>query len=106
MGGSGVGGGLGATGFNDDYGFGEGNLAGRREERAGVTDGLHVGDYALGVRVVAEVVDQISPPDIHHRPYGDEGREADVLPEALVEDRRHEGAALAQKPNVSGAGHA
>src|SRR5215204_3544918 len=96
--------GLRASGFDHYYRLGQGGLAGRREERAGVTDGLHVDDDALRVRVVAEVVDQISPAHVHHRAHADERREPDVLHKALVQDGREQSPALTQKSHVARAG--
>ena len=77
----------------------------RREERPGVADRLHVDDDALGVRVVAEVVDQVAPADVEHRPDRDERAEPDVLAQAPVEDRRAERPALAEEPDAAGPGH-
>jgi len=100
-----VGGGGGAAGLDDDNRFSQGDLAGGRVERAGVAHGLHVDQDALGLPVVAEVVDQVPPPHVHHGADADEGREAHVLHEAAVEDGRHERPALAQEADVTGTRH-
>src|SRR5829696_293318 len=104
MGGSGLACGLRASGFDHYYRFGQGDLAGRREERAGVADRLHVDHDALRLWVVAEVVDQVSPANVHHGPYADERREPDVLHDALVKDGRKQSPALAQEGDVAWTG--
>src|ERR671910_1669060 len=96
--------GLGTSGFDHYYRFGQGDLAGRREERTGVADRLHVDDDALRIGVVAEVVDQVSPTYVHHGAYADERREPDVLHKALVQDGREQCPTLAQERHVSGTG--
>ena len=55
----------------------------------------------LGVRVVAEVVDQVAPADVEHRADRDEGAEADVSSQAPVEDGGAERAALAEEADVA-----
>src|SRR3712207_8133232 len=50
---------LGPPGLDDDDRLAQRHLARRREKRPGVADRLHVNENALGVRVVAEVVDQV-----------------------------------------------
>ena len=98
--------GLGAAGLDDDDRLGQRHLARGREERPRVADRLHVDDDAVGVRVVAEVVDQVAPADVEHRADRDEGAEADVLAQAPVEDGGAQGAALADEGDVARPGHA
>ena len=50
--------------------------------------------------IVAEVVDQVAPADVQHGADGDEGAEADHLPQAPVQDGRAERAALAEKATL------
>ena len=65
-------------GFDDDDRLVERHFARGGEEGAGVADGFHVDDDGLRVlRVVAQVIDQVAPADVHHGADGDEGAEAD-----------------------------
>ena len=96
---------LGAAGLDDDDRLGQRHLARRRQEGPRVADRLHVDEDALGMRVVAEVVDQVAPADVEHRPDRDEGAEADVGPQAPVEDRGAEGPALAEEGDLARPGH-
>ena len=57
------------------------------------------------MQVVAEVVDQVAPADVEHRPDRDEGAEADVGPQAPVEHRGAEGSALTQEGDLARPGH-
>ena len=102
MGGGGLGGGLGAAGFDDDDGLGEGHFAGGGQEGAGVANAFHVDDDALGVRIVAEVGDQIAPADIQHGAQGDEGAEADVFLQAPIENGGAEAPLWLMKPTLPG----
>ena len=97
VGGGGFGGGVGATDFDDNDGLGQRHFARGGEESARVADGFHVANNAPGMRVVAEIVDEIAPADIEHRANRDEAAEADVFLEAPVEDGRAERAALADE---------
>src|SRR5918997_515789 len=87
--------GLRSSGFDHYYRFGQGDFTGRREKGAGVADRLHVDDDALRIRVVAEIVDQVSPAYVHHGACADERREPDVLHKALVQDGREQSPTLA-----------
>ena len=86
-------------------GLDERHLARRREERPGVADRLHVDHDALRLGVVRQVVDQVAPADVEHRADRDERAEADVDPQAPVEDRRAQRAALAEEPDRPAPGH-
>ena len=79
--------------------------AAERNERASPID-LHVDDDAPGVRIVAEVVDEVAPADIEHRADRDERAEADVLSKAPIEDRGAQRAALADEPDATRPRHA
>src|SRR5579863_9003433 len=57
------------------------------------------------MRVVPEIVNEIPPPDIEHRSQGDERGKAEQVPQAPVEDRGAESAALADERDVSGKGY-
>ena len=96
---------LSAAGLDDDDGLGQGHLACRRQEGPGVADRLHVEEDALGIRVVAEVVDQITPADVEHRPDRDEGAEADIGSQAPGKDRGAEGPALTEEGDLARPGH-
>ncbi len=88
---------LGPARLDHDDRLGQRHLARRRQERPRIADRFHVDHDALGVRVVAEVVDQVAPADVEHRADRDERAEADVHLQAPVEDGRAEGAALADE---------
>ncbi len=98
--------GLRAPGFDHDDGLGEGDLPGRGEEAAGVADVFHVDHDGLGAGVFAQIVDQIPPVQIQHGAHGDQGAEAHILPEAPVQHRAHQRAALAEEAHAAGPGHA
>ena len=70
---------LGATRFDHNDGFGEGDFARRRKKSSRVPDGLHVDDDAFCMRVVAKIIDQVAPINIKHGTDGDERAEANVL---------------------------
>src|SRR5271165_7216155 len=57
------------------------------------------------MQVVSEVVDQVAPADIEHLPDRDEGAEADVGPQAPVEDCGAENPALTEEGDLAGPGH-
>src|SRR5215831_17740566 len=71
-----------------------------------VADRLHVDHDGAGARVVTEVVDEIAPADVEHRAERDERAEPHALPQAPVEDRRQQRAALTQEGHASRVGHA
>ena len=64
---------FGSAGFDHDDRLGIGYLASSREEGAGVADGFHVNDDALGVGIIAQIIDQVTPAHVEHRADGDEG---------------------------------
>ena len=91
--------------FDDDDGLGQRHFARGREKRPGVADRLHIDDDAFGVRIVAEMVDQIPPAHIEHRAEGGKHAEADVFLQAPVQNRRAERAALADEGHAAGSRH-
>ena len=76
----------GPAGLDDDDRLGQGDLARRRQEGPRVADRLHVDDDAVGVRVVAQVVDDVAPADVEHRAERHDRAEADALGRAPVQD--------------------
>ena len=58
----------------------------------------------MGLRIVAEVVDQVAPVHVEHGTDGHEGAEADILPQAPVEHCSAERATLADESHVTGPG--
>ena len=87
----------GPPGLDHDDRLGHGHLARRRKEGARVADRFHVHHDAGGPWIISQVVDQVTPADIEHRTYGDEGAEAHRLAQAPVQHRGTEGAALADE---------
>ena len=59
----------------------------------------------MGMRIVSQVKDQLSPTHIDHRPDGYEGAESDHFTEAPVENGRAHGAALTDEAYVAWMGH-
>ena len=74
--------------------LGQSRLSCRRQEGSSVADRLHIEEDALSMRVVVEVVDQISPADVEHRPDRDEGAETNISSQAPGEHRGTKGPAL------------
>ena len=70
MRGGGLGGLRGASGFDHDDRLGEGYLAGGGQKRPRVADGFHVDDDAARVRIITQMVNQVTPADIEHRTRG------------------------------------
>src|ERR1700722_20823245 len=89
-----AGSGLGPASLYDDDGFRKSNLAGSGQKRAGIYHRLHVEQNALGMRIVAEVVDQISPTHIEHGTRGNDCAEPNLLAMAPVEDGAQQRSAL------------
>ena len=102
VGSGGLGGGVGASGLDDNDGLRERDLAGRADEGPGVSDGFHVEHDGVGAGVVAEVVDQVAPSHVEHGTHRDERAEADHLGDAPVENRGTERAALADEGDAAG----
>ncbi len=96
-----AGSGLGASGFDHDDRLAESNLARRRKERSRVAHRLHVNENALGVGIVAEVINEIAPADIEHRAGRNDRAEAHVLLLAPIENRRLQCAALAEESHAA-----
>ncbi len=90
-----------APGLDDDDRLLERHLARRRQKRARVADRFHVEHDALGARIVAQVVDQIAPTHVEHRPDRHERRKANVLGERPVQDARQQRPALADERDRS-----
>ena len=99
-------GGFGVADFENDDGFGQSNFTRGGHERPRVPHGLHVADDALGVRVVAEVRDEVAPADIEHGADRDKRAEAHILAKAPVEHRRAKRPALAEECDAARLGHA
>ncbi len=90
-----------AAGLDHDDRLVQSDFTRRGQERARIADRFHVNHDAARVGIVAEVIDEVSPTDIHHRSYGDEGAEADLLLQAPVENGRTESAALADETDTA-----
>lgn len=75
---------LGAPRLDDDDGLAQRHLAGRRQKRPRIPDGFHVEDDAVGMGILAQVVDEIPPAHIQHRSQGDKGAKADIFLQAPV----------------------
>ena len=72
MGGCRLGCGLGPADLDDYDGLCKGDLPCGRKERPGIPDGLHVDYNALGVGVIAQIVNEVAPIHIEHGSDGDE----------------------------------
>src|SRR5579862_9455369 len=90
-------GGFGASSFDDDDGLAKRDLACSRKKGARVAHRFHVEQNALGVGIVAEVIDEISPAYVEHGAGGNNGAESHVFLLAPVEDGGLQRAALAKK---------
>src|SRR6266540_5597919 len=91
------------TGLDDDDRFGQSDFAGSGKETPGVSNGFHVNDDTLGVRIITQIVDQIAPIHIEHRADGDEVAKPYILAQTPIEDRGAQRAALADKANATAA---
>ena len=94
-----------ATSFQNDNRSAQGDFPGGGEERPRISDGLHIDDDARGLRVAPQVVEQITPADIHHRAYRDKGTEPNVLVQTPIQHSGAEGPTLANEGDMAGAGH-
>ena len=94
-----------AARLHDDDRLGLGEVARGAHELARVGQRFDVEDDRVGLRVGAEVVDQVAEVDVAHRADTDEGREADLVGGRPVEDRRAQGAGLADEADAPGLGH-
>src|SRR4051812_32770727 len=56
----------GSSGFDYDNWFAQGHLASGGEERARVANRLHIQKDAFGGRIIAEEINEVSPPNIQH----------------------------------------
>ena len=90
-----------ATRLDHVDGLAQRHLARRGDERASVADRLHVDHDRLRVRVVAEVVDQITPVHVHHRADRHERRVAQTLLQRPVQHGAHQRAALADERDLA-----
>ena len=90
-----------ASRLDHDDRFGQRHLARRRQKCPRVADGLHVQHDAGRLGIVAEVVDEIAPAHVEHRPNRHEGAEADVGLKAPIEDGRAECAALTDEADMT-----
>ncbi len=52
--------------FDDDNRFSQSDLAGCREKRSGIPNRLHVNQNALRVKIIGQIVDEVSPADVQH----------------------------------------
>ncbi len=95
----------GASRLDHDDRLGQRHFTRRREERPRVSDRLHVHDNALGVGIVAQVVDQVAPAHVQHRADRDKGAEANVLLQAPIQYCGAQCAALADEPHLAPARH-
>ena len=77
---------LGASGLNHNNRLGQGHLPRRRQKRSRVANRLHIDDDAVGMGVIAQVVDQVAPAHIEHRTQGDKGAKADIFPQAPIQN--------------------
>jgi hypothetical protein len=107
--GAGVGGGgLGAlghaAGLDGQHRLVAGGGAGRRDELAGVADGLDVEQDGADVRMGAQIVDGVAEVDVEVVAQGDEMREADAARRGPVQHRRAQGAGLADEGHLAGLG--
>src|SRR5579863_9571533 len=96
---------LSAAGFNNDNRLSKGYFTGRGEERAGISDRLHVDDDARGLRVVTQVINQVSPAYVRHRANRDEGTETNVCAQTPIQHGGAKGTALADEAYLAGPGH-
>ena len=85
--------------------FSETSRAAERNERAS-PDRFHVNQNALGARIVAEIIDQIAPVHVEHRPGRDERAESHALVQAPIQNGGHQRAALADERDVARQGDA
>ncbi len=83
--------------FEHDDRLGTGKTPGRAHKPAGLGQGLHVNEDGFGLRVVAEIIDQVMEADIHHIPDGDKVGKTDVLLDRPIQDCSAQGAALRDK---------
>ena len=80
---------LGAPRLDDDDRLRQRHFARRREKTARVVaDRLHVKDDRARARIVAEVVDEVTPTDVEHGPQRDEGTEPQLNLEATSRGSR------------------
>ena len=91
-----------APALDHDDRLGLGEVARRAHELARVGDGLDVQDDGAGVRVGAEVVDEVAEVDVAHGADADEGGEADLVGGRPVEDGGAQGARLAEEGDAAG----
>ena len=96
-----AGSGLGTSSLNYDDRLAESNLASCGKEGSRVTHRFHVYENALGVGIVAEIIDEIAPADIEHRSGRHDRAEAHVLLLAPVENGGLQCAALAEERNAA-----
>jgi len=94
-----------ATRLDDDDRLGQRHLARGGQEGARIADRLHVDQDRARAGVVAQVVDDVAPADIGHRPKRHDLREADALAGAPVEDGREQGARLGDEADRSCGSH-
>src|SRR2546423_15372136 len=97
--------GVGASSLDDDDRFVQRNFAGGRDKRSRVTYRLHVHDDAVSARVIAQIVDEVTPADVQHRTYRHKGAEADRLLLTPIQNCRAQCAALAEERNISWTGN-
>ncbi len=90
-----------STGLDHDDRLGECDFTRCGQERPRISHGFHVEQDALGVRVVAKVVDQIAPINIQHRTGRDDRAEANLFALAPVEDRDQKRSTLTQERDVA-----
>ena len=96
-----MGGGFGASGFDHDDWLGERNFARRRQERASISDGLHVHDDGVRPRIAAQVVDQVSPTHVQHGADRNEGTEPNQFLLCPVENRGAQSTTLTDERHIA-----
>ena len=90
-----------AAGLDHVDGLAQRHLASRGNERARVADRLHVDHDRLRIRVVAEVVDQVTPVHVHHGADGHERGVAQTLLQRPVQHGAHQRTALADERDLA-----
>ncbi len=94
-----------ASGLQHDDWLAQGHSARRRQKGARVADRLHIDNDALGLRIVPEVIDQVTPGHVQHRASGNEGAEAQPPLQTPVQDGGTQRATLTEEGHVTGQCH-
>jgi hypothetical protein len=83
-----------------DHRFSQRYFARGGEKRPGIADRLHVKENALSVRIIAKVVNQVSPSHIQHGVSRNDSAEPHLL--QLTPIQSQQGSTLAQKGYIAG----